>query len=207
MTIIQTDKPLQKRRAFDHYPTPPEVCKRGLDLLPLEQLRDFYGFYSPPLHILDPGCGDGVWGRTALERWPDAIVDGAEIRDISKPEGYRWMYRGDFCLMDHGLDYDLIIGNPPFLYGEIFVRQALANLVEAGWLLYLLPLRFLEGKERSERLFSKYPPLAVHVAGRVSFSGNRKTDDTPYAYYIWRKGYTGDTILKWALAPKVRGTK
>lgn len=194
MTIIQTNKPLAVRRANDFYPTPGAVVERALNLLPTWSQVEYGN-----LHILDPGCGAGIWGKGALARWPNAIVDGVEVRDIPTPEGYRYLYRGDFCLNDHGLDYDLVIGNPPFYYAELFVRNALANLKNGGLLLYLLPLRFLEGKARAKGLFRNTPPKEVYVAGRVSFSGNKKTDDTVYAFYIWQKGWTGTPSLKWAL--------
>jgi len=193
MTIIQTDKPLQKRHEHDFYPTPRAFCDEALTLLPAKRASQ---------RILDPGCGDGIWGQAALWRWPNAIVDGVEIRDVPLPKGYRYRFAGDFRLMDHGLDYDLIIGNPPFKYAESFVRIGLENLKADGMMLYLLPLSFLASKGRAKGLFRHAPPMEVHVAHRVSFTGNGKSDNTEYAIYIWKKGWMGTPSLKWMLRSK-----
>lgn len=192
MTIIQTAKPLEKRRAHDFYPTPRAFCDEAL---PLSGVL----LSEQPLRILDPGCGTGVWGQAAKARWPHAVVDGVEIRDVEKPEGYRYLYRGDFRLQDTGMDYHLIIGNPPFIYAESFVRVGLNNLSEDGLMLYLLPLSFLASKGRAKGLYRHMPPMEVHVAHRVSFSGNGKVDNTDYAVYIWKRGWKGETSLKWML--------
>ena len=199
MTIIQTDKPLRKRSAYDFYPTPRAFCDEALELLDWNW-RDSSD-WKP--NILDPGCGTGVWGQAALDRWPHAMVDGVEIRDVESPAGYRYLYRGDFRLMDTGLDYDLIIGNPPFVYAESFVRVGLDNLkTDGGYMLYLLPLSFLASKGRARGLFRHHPPMEVHVAHRVSFTGNGKSDNTEYAVYIWKQGWTGTPSLKWMLRSK-----
>lgn len=192
MMIIQTAKPVPKRRAHDFYETPREFCDLALAQLPTWSQVE-YGH----LHILDPGCGTGVWGQAALARWPNAIVDGVEIRDVPLPDGYRYRYAGDFRLMDHGLDYDLIIGNPPFYCAEAFVRGGLANLKADGLMHYLLPLRFLEGKSRMKGLFRKTPPRVVTIAGRVSFSGDKRTNATAYALYTWQQGWQGEPVIRW----------
>lgn len=198
--IIQTNKPLAKRHDHDFYATPREFCDRALamldPLLGMEWLAVFKD-PKPSLRILDPGCGAGVWGQAAKARWTGAIVDGVEIRDVPTPDGYRWIYRGNFLLMDHGLEYDLVIGNPPYFYAEPFVRVGLANTRQDGLLLYLLPLRFLEGKRRAKGLFRDFPPREVWVAGRVPFLGTKKTDATAYAMFLWQKGWTGTPSLKW----------
>jgi len=202
MTIIQTNKPLKKRSAYDFYPTPRPFCDEALELIHFQTWNVFKDGYVPELHILDPGCGTGVWGQAALDRWPHAVVDGVEIRDVDTPAGYRYLYRGDFRLQDTGMDYDLIIGNPPFVYAESFVRVGLDNLKADGLMLYLLPLSFLASKGRARGLFRHHPPMEVHVAHRVSFTGNGKSDNTEYAVYIWKQGWKGTPSLKWMLRSK-----
>lgn len=200
MTIIQTNKPLKKRNEHDFYPTPRAFCDEALELINLDVWNVFQQGYKPPLRILDPGCGTGVWGQAALALYSSDFnvqVDGVEIRDVEKPEGYRYIYRGDFRLQDTGMDYDLIIGNPPFVYAESFVRVGLDNLSEDGMMLYLLPLSFLASKGRAKGLYRHTPPMEVYVAHRVSFSGNGKVDNNDYAVYIWKRGWKGETSLKW----------
>lgn len=104
-------------------------------------------------------------------------------------------FEGDLITPDL-VQYDLILGNPPYADGEEFVEEAMKNLREGGVLAYLLRLAFCEGQDRSKGLWTKYPPHTVAVAAkRPSFTGNGKTDATAYAMYYFIKGYKGPTFL------------
>lgn len=68
-----------------------------------------------------------------------------------------------------------------------------------------LKLTFLESKARKE-LFEKYPPKTVYVSasrlqcaknGDFATYGKGVATAVAYAWYVWEKGYTGDTIIKW----------
>ena len=68
-----------------------------------------------------------------------------------------------------------------------------------------LKIQFLEGKLRKE-LFKKYPPKIVYVSSsRIMRAKNgdfKKMQEgggsaVAYAWYVWEKGYKGDTIIKW----------
>ena len=68
-----------------------------------------------------------------------------------------------------------------------------------------LKLQFLEGKER-KRLFQQYPPKVVYVSSsRILCAKNGEFEKmregggsaVAYAWYVWEKGYKGDTIVKW----------
>lgn len=180
MTIIPTTKPLRKRDPNDFYPTPSELCEAALDLIP--------NTFTPGL-ILDPGCGTGVWGQAARLRWYDARIEGVEIRDIARPEGYDHLDIEDFRLLKPAPVYDAVIGNPPYKYAESFVRLGMDSLLDGGYMVYLLRLAFLEGQKRAAGLWRKYRPTHVAVCSkRPSFSGNRKTDATAYAIFVWQKG-------------------
>ncbi len=50
---IENKDKLPERKEFDLYPTPIEFCKAALNVLPKK---------FKPFNVLDPGCGDGVWG-------------------------------------------------------------------------------------------------------------------------------------------------
>lgn len=91
-------------------------------------------------------------------------------------------------------------------------------LPEGGKLALFLPIQFLESDSRRE-LFKNYPPKTVYVCvDRVlcgmnddftakDKQGNTiyKKDGSPkrmssakcYAWFVWEKGYQGDTKLKW----------
>lgn len=66
-----------------------------------------------------------------------------------------------------------------------------------------LKIQFLEGKAR-RKLFKKYPPKTVYVSSsrlRCAMNGDfekyAKSTAVCYAWYVWVKGYTGDTVIKW----------
>ena len=57
-----------------------------------------------------------------------------------------------------------------------------------------------------KKLFEKYPPKIIWVsssritcAKNSDFAGMKAGGGSAvaYAWYIWEKGYTGDTIVKW----------
>lgn len=98
-----------------------------------------------------------------------------------------------------------IITNPPYKYAKEFVEHALELVPDGHKVAMFLKLQFLEGRARRE-LFKKYPPKVVYVAsGRLlcakngDFEGMRAGGGSAVAYcwYVWEKGYAGDTIIKW----------
>lgn len=191
MTIIQTNKELQPRKEFDFYPTPRELCSsiyRECAIL----------LWNPYLKVLDAGAGDGVWGQEFRKFSPLSIITGVELRDLNKPDGYdNWHRSTDFMSFDEG-EYDVVLGNPPYKYAEEFVWKGLELINISGYVIYLLPLSFLESKKRYNSLFMGHAPFTVLVSTRrVSFTGNKKSDNTAYAVYIWSKQKRKDSILSW----------
>ena len=65
-----------------------------------------------------------------------------------------------------------------------------------------LRLLFLEGQAR-KKLFEKYPPKTVYVfSSRVNCAKNGdfvtyNSGAVAYAWFVWLKGYNGETIVKW----------
>lgn len=190
---------LPSRRLFDFYPTETKHIRAVLRLIPT-------GFH--PHWILDPGAGDGAFGKVARERWQDANIVGIEYRWVARPTSYDyWMIRTSFLLRDpqalpkDEAYFDLIIGNPPYgkdgdlkddLAAEKFVRRSLELLRPGGLLAFLLPLTWLGGQERANGLFEQFCPKRVSVAPvRPSFTGDGKTDATEYMACLWQKGWRG----------------
>ena len=67
-----------------------------------------------------------------------------------------------------------------------------------------MKITFLEGKGRKSFLENN-PPLRVWVSssrimcyknGNVE-EGKKQSSAACYCWYIWQKGYKGDTIIKW----------
>lgn len=191
--MIVTMKELPPRREQDHYPTPPWLAEKALQLI-----------REPPATILDPGAGNGVWGRAARRRWPDAYIQAIEIRPmpIESTLGY------DSCLCNDYLEdsrepqpepADLICGNPPYRLIEPFIRRSLELLNRHGEILFLARLAFLAGQKRRDGLFREHPPRTVAVCSkRPGFNaGNNRTNATDFAVLLWQKGWSGRTEVDW----------
>lgn len=183
---------LPKRRDFDFYPTPLYVAQDALSFLP--------SAFTPQC-ILDPGAGTGVWGKAARQVWKDTTITGIEIRpEATRPTAYNFWIAQDFLLTLPDTVFDLVIGNPPYNRAEQFIRHALAMLESGGYMIMMLRLAFLESKTRVRSLYRYHPPQTVVVrANRVSFTGDGQSNATPYAYFIWQKGWHGEPTLKWSM--------
>lgn len=109
----------------------------------------------------------------------------------------------DFLNTDEKWDGD-IITNPPFKLGTEFVYKCLDVLQPGSKLAMFLKLTFLETRQRKE-LFLKHPPKTIYVSSsRLSCSKTGTFDKNgntvsavAYCWFIWEKGYKGETIIKW----------
>ena len=95
-----------------------------------------------------------------------------------------------------------IITNPPYKYATDFVYKALSIVPDGKKVCMFLKIQFLEGKARRE-LFRQYPPKTVYVSSsRLLCAPNGDFANTngsavAYAWFVWEKGFKGDTIIKW----------
>lgn len=107
----------------------------------------------------------------------------------------------DFMNQDEEWD-GTIVTNPPYNHATKFVEKALQTVTRGNYVCMFLKVQFLEGKER-KNLFKKYPPKFVCVSSsRLSCAQNGDFERYPgsfvaYAWFIWEKGYEGETILRW----------
>ncbi len=192
----------QKRRKQDLYPTPPAVAEAILSRI------DGYRPYglSLPNRVLDIGSGEGVWGHAARRLWgPNVLrpfIEGVEIRGLGLPKGYSSTFTGDFLAMPLHIPFNLIMGNPPYSIKNEIVMKVFNEgwLVPGGHMVFLLPLQFLQGRWRFKNMFQPLPLAKVMViVDRVSFYKTEKssTNDTSYAAFYWRLGYSGSPELGW----------
>lgn len=177
-----TDK---ERQAEDFYATEPRAAEL---LLELEEFDE---------NIWECACGQGDLSK---------VFEGAGHKVLSTDLVDRGYGTGgvDF-LKCNKMFNGSIISNPPYKYAKEFVEHALELVPDGHKVAMFLKLQFLEGKARRE-LFEKYPPKTVYVAsGRLlcakngDFEGMRAGGGSAvaYAWYVWEKGYSGDTVIKW----------
>lgn len=98
-----------------------------------------------------------------------------------------------------------IITNPPYKFAREFVEKAIDTVTDGNLVCMFLKLQFMEGKSR-KKLFEKHPPKNIFVSSsRLMCAKNGNFDEmiagggsaVAYAWFIWEKGYKGDTIIKW----------
>lgn len=105
-------------------------------------------------------------------------------------------------LYSDGLWHGDIVTNPPYKYALEFVKRAISLIPFGRKVCMFLKLTFLEGKARKE-FFKQYPPKTIYVcSGRIKCALNGDFSATGqsaacYAWFVWEKGYNGETIVKW----------
>ena len=174
---------LTTKQKREYYATHPSVTQ---DLLCCEK------FASP---ILEPCCGGGFMAEVIKQNGYD--VYATDIVD----RGYG-IGNVDFLTDDFPVGKFDIITNPPYTLFVPMVERAMAICNKK--VAMLLPLRYLTSKERFE-VFKKYPPKYVYVyIERICIAKNGKFEEYDaganmemYAWYVWEKGYEGETTLRW----------
>jgi len=123
--------------------------------------------------------------------------------DIAEYEGYEHAIH-DFINEDFSKDFIWtgdIITNPPYNLSTDFTVKALDVLQPGHKLAMFLRLQYLEGATRYNKVFKENPPKTVYVFTNRQTSS--KVDDfttgsaIAYCWYVWEKGYKGDTTIKW----------
>ena len=170
------------RETNDFYATDPKAIELLLDM---EE-------FSP--EIWECACGAGHLSK-ALEN-KGYTVYSTDLVDRGYGHGGI-----DFLSLQTEFNGD-IITNPPYKYAKEFVEHALEVIPEGNKVAMFLKLTFAEGKAR-KKLFETYPPKTIYISSsRLICAKNGDFDSVSssavaYAWYVWEKGYTGDTVLKW----------
>ena len=176
-----TNHSSEERQKDDYYATDPKAAKL---LLEVETFNK---------DVWECACGEKHLAKV-LEEY------GYNVRcsDIVNRCGNETL---DFLSVKEKWNGD-IITNPPYKYAEQFITKAMGIMQDGSKLALFLKLQFLEGQKRKQ-MFEEYPPKVVYVSSsRINCAKNgdfeRYTSSAiAYAWYVWQKGYKGETVIKW----------
>ena len=173
----------EQRERHDYYATEPKAMEL---LLELEQFNN---------NIWESACGEGHLSEVLVEngynvKSTDLIDRGYGIGGVDFLKDEFEIFNGD------------IITNPPYKYAKQFIEKALSIIPKGNRVAMFLKLTFMESKGRKQ-MFTDNPPKVIYISSsrllcvkNGDFS-KKESSAVAYAWYIWEKGYKGDTVIKW----------
>ena len=184
-TIGASNHALNERQPHDFYATEP----KALELLLIEE--------TFAQNIWECACGQGHLSKVLEKAGFSVTSTDIVYRGFGVSESVDFLDYRD----ENSFDGD-IITNPPYKYALEFVQQALHVVKTGHKVAMFLKLTFLEGKKRGE-FFKDFPPKTVYVSSsRLLCAKNGDFEKfncsaIAYAWFIWNKGFHGDTVIKW----------
>lgn len=179
-----TDK---ERQNEDYYATDPVAAEWLLKIENIPSDKPIWECASGEDHLADVFKNNGYSVRTS-----DLVLRKETTEQI------------DFLGQNEIWDGS-IITNPPYKFASQFIEKAMQTVTDRNKVCMFLKIQFLEGKQR-KKLFEKYPPKCIHVSSsRIMCAKNAKFKEmkdgggsaVAYAWFVFEKGYKGDTIIKW----------
>lgn len=183
-TMGASNHSLNDRSKHDYYATEPKAVKLLLEV------EKFDG------KIWECACGEGHLSkemkRLGYEVYSTDLIDRGfqdKVYDFLGVDNY------------NETEYN-IITNPPYKFVNQWILKSMDILQKNKKLALFLPIRYLEGKER-KNIYLKYPPKNIYMSSsRLKCAINGKFNvqsgsAASYAWFVWQKGYTGDTKLSW----------
>lgn len=170
---------LEEREEHDYYATQPIAAEW---LVKLESLDK---------NIWECACGEGHLSKVFIEH-------GFNVRSTDLIDRGFGTGGVDFLKETEVFNGD-IITNPPYRYAQEFIEHALTLVPMGHKVCMFLKVQFLEGRAR-RKMYESTPPKTVWVSSsriQCGRNGEFKGSMVAYAWYVWEKGYKGDTTLKW----------
>ena len=173
------------RQEHDYYATEPKAAELLLEQESFAHL------------IWECACGEGHLSKVLEQAGHEVISTDLFYRGFGCKEPIDFLSERGECSFDGD-----VITNPPYKYAMKFVEQAIKIIKPKAKAAMFLKLTFLEGKER-RKLFEVTPPRTVYVSSSrlmCAKNGDFKqysSSAVAYAWFVWEKGYAGDTVIKW----------
>jgi hypothetical protein len=181
-TIGASNHTEEDRQRQDYYATEPKATQI---LLRVEKFNK---------NIWECACGEGHISRVLLEAGYNVRSTDLVDRGFGEEK--------DFLFFNDEKFNGDIITNPPYSRAKEFVERSLEVIPKGNKVAMFLKLTFLEGQDRKQ-FFINTPPHIVYVSSsRLLCAKNGEFDKTDgsavaYAWFIWIKGFRGDTVIKW----------
>lgn len=179
----------RERIENDYYATPFETTKALLDSV------EFKG------NFLEPCVGGGHIAE-AIRKYYNSDIFALDLVD----RGYPNTIIADFLKYNFEKEFDNIITNPPYKLAQEFLEKGMKVIKENGKIAMFLKIQFLEGAKR-KKMFEKFPPKNVYVFSKrqnpwrngspVDENGKKWSSTMCFAWFVWEKGYKGESIIKW----------
>lgn len=174
---------LADRSPHDYYVTPENDVRMFLSEFLLNENID----RPDNLAWVDPCAGGdehrGMAYADVIEKEFAPMLDTYDIREDSRAE-----HKLNYLAANDLSEADIVISNPPFNLAEDFLRKALTQVVDGGYVCLLLRLNFFGSHDR-KALFAEHMPDSVYIhPDRISFTLDNKADSIEYAHFVWKKG-------------------
>lgn len=180
---------IRERVENDYYATPHESTKLLLEV------EKFQGDF------IEPCVGGGHIAEMLKEYYPNSEIVGVDLIN----RGYKNTIVSNY--FDYSFDGNYnVVTNPPYNLAQEFLEHSMEQLQEGKKVAMFLKIQFLEGVKRKE-LFKKYPPKIIHVFSKrqkpwrngsnVDENGKPWSSTMCFAWFIWEKGYVGQTVINW----------
>lgn len=173
-----------EREQDDFYRTDPIAAQKLVQMLGDEL----------PKNIWECACGDGALSLAFKEMGYQVL--STDLVDRGYGAG-----GVDFLALDDDKTFDgAIVTNPPFSHAQRFIEKALNKVGDDGLVCMFLRTLFLEGKAR-KAFFTQNPPKYVLVSSaRIMCSKpscQGKSSAMSFSWFVWQKGYQGQTVVRW----------
>ena len=168
-----------EREKNDYYASSPEAAEW---LCKIEKLNHY---------IWECACGEGHLSKVFE-------ANGHEVLSTDLIDRGYGIGGVDFLKEDKVFCGD-IVTNPPFIHAQEFIEHAMELVLPGNKVCMFMKIQYLEGRKR-RKLFDKFPPKTVWISsGRIRCGKNGVFADNMMAFgwYVWEKGYSGETVLKW----------
>jgi len=184
MIAARTANTRAEREENDFYATDPVVISALFEVAEFDRL------------IWEPACGHGHLSKE-MERLGKTVFSTDLVY-----RGYGAKQPLNFLEETATWPGD-IITNPPFNLAREFIEKGLELVEDGHKVAMFLKLQFAEGVSRRS-FFEKTPPKTIYASSKRiqtarggDFEQYGKGSTSAYAWFVWEKGWCGDTIFKW----------